>query len=52
MKSVLWLCLLGCLGLAKRPIELTDANFEHDTQAVTGATTGDWFILFCNERFK
>ena len=25
---------------------LTDATFEHDTQAATGATTGDWFIEF------
>ncbi|CAH0551730.1 unnamed protein product [Brassicogethes aeneus] len=26
--------------------ELTDDNFEHLTQAATGATTGDWFVLF------
>jgi hypothetical protein len=26
-------------------IELNDDNFEHDTQAASGATTGDWFIL-------
>ena len=33
--------------------ELTDDNFEHDTQATTGSTTGDWLILFCEfERFK
>lgn len=25
--------------------ELTDENFEHLTQASTGATTGDWFVL-------
>lgn len=25
---------------------LTDSTFEHDTQAVTGATTGDWFVEF------
>jgi thiol-disulfide isomerase/thioredoxin len=25
---------------------LTDVNFEHDTQAVTGSTTGDWFVEF------
>lgn len=25
--------------------ELSDENFEHLTQASTGATTGDWFIL-------
>ena len=33
--------------------ELTDSNFEHDTQATTGSTTGDWLILFCEfQRFK
>ncbi|XP_017052531.1 uncharacterized protein LOC108095785 isoform X2 [Drosophila ficusphila] len=26
--------------------ELSDDNFEHLTQASTGATTGDWFIFF------
>eukprot|EP00960_Hanusia_phi_P052183 761301-Hanusia_phi.AAC.2 len=25
---------------------LADSNFEHDTQSVTGATTGDWFVEF------
>jgi len=25
--------------------ELTDDTFEHLTQASTGATTGDWFIM-------
>ncbi|OON15873.1 hypothetical protein X801_08320, partial [Opisthorchis viverrini] len=25
---------------------LDDANFEHDTQASTGGTTGDWLIVF------
>jgi len=29
--------------------ELTDATFEHQTQAATGATTGDWFVLFYND---
>lgn len=31
----------------KSPVvrELADENFEHLTQASTGATTGDWFIL-------
>lgn len=52
MKSVLLLCLMAALSLGKKPIELTDANFEHDTQAVTGGTTGDWFILFYDDRFK
>uniref|UniRef100_A0A0G4I9M0 Thioredoxin domain-containing protein n=1 Tax=Chromera velia CCMP2878 TaxID=1169474 RepID=A0A0G4I9M0_9ALVE len=27
-------------------ILLDDSNFEHLTQAATGATTGDWFVLF------
>lgn len=26
--------------------ELTDETFEHLTQAATGATTGDWFVMF------
>ena len=26
--------------------ELTDGSFEHLTQAATGATTGDWLVLF------
>uniref|UniRef100_A0A8D8UQY4 Thioredoxin domain-containing protein n=1 Tax=Cacopsylla melanoneura TaxID=428564 RepID=A0A8D8UQY4_9HEMI len=32
----------------KEPVvkELTDDNFEHLTQASTGATTGDWFVMF------
>ncbi|XP_045473580.1 uncharacterized protein LOC123679998 [Harmonia axyridis] len=32
----------------KEPIskELTDETFEHLTQAATGATTGDWFVMF------
>lgn len=25
--------------------ELTDKIFEHITQAATGATTGDWFVM-------
>jgi thiol-disulfide isomerase/thioredoxin len=27
-------------------VDLSDENFEHLTQASTGATTGDWFINF------
>lgn len=30
----------------KEPIELDDTNFEHKTQAATGATTGTWFVMF------
>ena len=29
--------------------ELTDTTFEHQTQAATGATTGDWLIMFFSE---
>ena len=28
---------------------LTDIDFEHDTQAAGGATTGDWFVYFCDK---
>jgi thiol-disulfide isomerase/thioredoxin len=27
-------------------VDLTDENFEHLTQAATGATTGDWLVYF------
>lgn len=27
-------------------VVLTEANFEHLTQAASGATTGDWFVKF------
>ena len=42
--------LLGALTAtqAKKPQQLTDATFEHDTQASTGGTTGDWFVSFCD----
>ena len=29
--------------------ELTDENFEHLTQALSGSSTGDWFLLAYNE---
>ncbi|KAG4077913.1 hypothetical protein HA402_013847 [Bradysia odoriphaga] len=29
--------------------ELSDVNFEHLTQASTGSTTGDWFMLFYSQ---
>ena len=32
--------------------ELTDSTFEHQTQAATGATTGDWLIMFFSEECK
>lgn len=31
---------------AAEVVSLTDATFEHQTQASTGATTGSWLILF------
>ena len=37
------------LTMAKTLKELTDKNFEHDTQATTGGTTGDWFVRFCEK---
>lgn len=43
---------LGCCLLLGVPATqaaevhiLTDANFEHQTQASTGQTTGKWFII-------
>ena len=27
-------------------VTLTSKTFEHLTQAATGATTGDWFVMF------
>jgi len=40
--------ILHTLTSNKEPIvkELTDDTFEHLTQAATGATTGDWFVMF------
>ena len=29
----------------KKTFRLDDSSLEHDTQASTGATTGDWFVL-------
>ena len=31
---------------------LNDKNFEHDTQATSGHTTGDWFVLFCDKNMN
>jgi len=44
--------VLSVLALAKHRethahvVELSDTSFEHDTQAASGATTGDWFVKF------
>lgn len=39
------LCLV--VGSSASVVVLNDENFEHLTQASTGATTGDWFIKVC-----
>jgi hypothetical protein len=31
--------------------DLTDTSFEHLTQASTGATTGDWLVMFYKVHF-
>jgi len=55
-KLVLFLAFVMTMGnfvQARPPIELTDENFEHDTQSATGGTTGDWLVLFCEpNRFR
>eukprot|EP00754_Rhynchopus_humris_P036320 Rhum_TRINITY_DN18470_c0_g1::Rhum_TRINITY_DN18470_c0_g1_i1::g.167285::m.167285 len=33
-------------GPEAKVLELTDADFERETQATTGATTGNWFVMF------
>ena len=39
--------LLAILSIAScEVIQLTTKNFEHLTQASTGATTGDWLLEF------
>lgn len=40
----LWSALL-LVAAVGQVVELSDDNFEHDTQVSTGATTGDWFVL-------
>jgi len=42
------LLLLGLASAQNDPLSnLDDGNFEHETQASTGGTTGDWLVLFC-----
>jgi thioredoxin-like negative regulator of GroEL len=40
------LCARACV-FPPTVIELDEQNFEHLTQAATGATSGDWLVLFC-----
>lgn len=35
-----------CQSDLEELVILTEENFEHLTQVATGATTGDWFVLF------
>jgi hypothetical protein len=50
---LLFLLVLTACHLSSRTVVsaddiavLTDSNFEHDTQATTGSTTGRWLVLF------
>ena len=40
------------LSMGRTAYVLTDENFEHDTQMIGGATTGDWLVLFCERKLK
>lgn len=46
--SVVLVVLLFTASAAKVHL-LTEETFEHDTQAATGATTGNWFVMFKSE---
>ena len=46
LKNLFVLSFFVWLSFASDVIELNEENFEHETQASTGATTGDWFIKF------
>ena len=37
------------LAFGAQVVQLDENNFEHLTQAATGATSGDWLVLFCKE---
>lgn len=44
--AITFLSFLASSVLGAEVAVLTDANFEHDTQATTGGTTGSWLVLF------
>lgn len=44
--------LFASTTLARKAFVLTEENFEHDTQMMGGATTGDWLVLFCEGSHK
>ena len=35
------------LAFGAKVVQLDEKNFEHLTQAATGATSGDWLVKFC-----
>lgn len=39
----------ACHAVRATVVDLNEQNFEHLTQAATGATSGDWLVLFCKE---
>jgi hypothetical protein len=50
VKMIFVLCSLLLWGVGHASgtgvVTLTDATFEHQTQAATGQTTGVWFVAF------
>eukprot|EP00434_Breviolum_minutum_P006321 symbB.v1.2.005580.t1/scaffold326.1/size228935/2 len=49
MHNIAMTLLKLLLPLAAALQELNDDNFEHQTQASTGMTTGSWFVSFGND---
>jgi hypothetical protein len=49
-RSFVLLLVALCASATATVHQLTDSSFEHDTQAATGATTGDWLVFFGNPR--
>jgi hypothetical protein len=50
--AVSFVVLSKASSVASAVVELTDATFEHQTQASTGMTTGSWFVLFSNNESR
>jgi hypothetical protein len=44
--AILAIFLVGNCQEGEELVTLNEDNFEHLTQVATGATTGDWFVLF------
>ncbi|KAK8803827.1 hypothetical protein WA158_001521 [Blastocystis sp. Blastoise] len=42
----LFLCFVVLCAAESKVVVLTDINFEDNTQASTGSTTGNWFVKF------